>query len=47
MWEPLTRALNTSIGKINSTSGLMVVTAASDWARHGQGGQNMAANSLL
>ena len=46
-WEPLTHALNTSIGKINSSSGLMVVTATSDWARHGQGGQNMAANSLL
>ena len=36
-----------SVSKLDQTSGLMSVTAAADWARGGQGGENCPANMLL
>jgi hypothetical protein len=45
-WAGLTKAVNASVAKITA-SDLMTVTATADWARGGQGGENVAANSLL
>lgn len=45
-YVPYQKAVNCSVGKIGP-KGLMVVDRSADWARRGQGGENIAANSLL
>jgi hypothetical protein len=45
-WPRYVRALEFSLAKVGG-SGLMTVTGTADWARGGQGGQNIAANALL
>jgi hypothetical protein len=39
--------VNASLHKVGAKKGLMVVDQAADWARAGQGGENIAANALL
>jgi hypothetical protein len=46
-WQGYQRGVNASLFKINATSGLMVVDKTADWQRCCQGGENIAANSLL
>jgi hypothetical protein len=45
-WNAIVAALRYSTAKIDPT-GLMSVTAFDDWARGGQGGENLEANALL
>jgi hypothetical protein len=45
-WANYVRAIQFSLGKVGS-DGLMNVTGTADWARSGQGGENIAANALL
>lgn len=45
-WLNYRRALAFSLGEVGS-DGLMNVTGTADWARSGQGGKNIEANSLL
>jgi hypothetical protein len=45
-WANYVRALQYSLAKVGS-DGLMNVTGTADWARGGQGGENIAANALL
>ncbi|MDQ1735149.1 MAG: hypothetical protein QOH56_1400 [Pseudonocardiales bacterium] len=45
-WANYVRALQFSLSKVGS-DGLMNVTGTADWARSGQGGENIEANSLL
>jgi hypothetical protein len=45
-WGNYVRAMNYSLGKVGS-DGLMTVTGTNDWARGGQGGENIEANALL
>ncbi|HWO61787.1 MAG TPA: trehalase family glycosidase [Umezawaea sp.] len=45
-WPAYRRGLDYSLAKIGPT-GLLRVTGTNDWARGGQGGENIAANSLL
>ena len=45
-WANFVRALDYSLGKVGS-DGIMNVTGTNDWARGGQGGENIEANSLL
>ena len=42
IWSGHAKAVGASLAKVNRTSGLMVVDQAADWARGGQGGQNIA-----
>ena len=42
IWSGHAKAVGASLAKVNKTSGLMVVDQAADWARGGQGGQNIA-----
>jgi hypothetical protein len=46
VWENYTRAMRFIIAKIGS-SNLLNVTRTQDWARSGQGGENIQANALL
>ncbi len=45
-WANYVRALRFSLGKVGG-DGLMNVTGTADWARSGQGGENIEANALL
>ncbi|WP_247196609.1 trehalase family glycosidase [Streptomyces sp. GESEQ-35] len=45
-WADYTRGMSFIIGKIGG-NGLLNVTATQDWARSGQGGENISANALL
>lgn len=45
-WADYTRGMAFIIGKIGG-NGLLDVTATEDWARAGQGGENISANALL
>ena len=45
-WPDYVRALDYSLAKVGS-DGLMNVTETADWARGGQGGENIEANALL
>ncbi|TXS35497.1 alpha-L-rhamnosidase [Streptomyces sp. uw30] len=45
-WADYTRGMAFIIGKIGG-NGLLNVTAVQDWARAGQGGENISANALL
>ena len=45
-WANYVRAVQFSLAKVGS-DGLMNVTGTADWARAGQGGENIEANSLL
>lgn len=45
-WSRYTKALDYSLAKVDQ-SGLMNVTGTNDWARAGQGGDNVEANALL
>lgn len=45
-WANYERALAFSLAKVDA-NGLMNVTGTADWARAGQGGENVEANSLL
>jgi hypothetical protein len=47
VWANYVKGVGASLAKVHKLSGLMVVDAAADWARKGQGGSNIAANSLL
>ena len=47
MWVGHARGVEASLAKVNRSSGLMVVDQTADWARGGQGGENIAANALL
>ena len=46
IWPQYLKAVAASTAKVDSSSGLFVVTAGADWARAGQGGKNIAANCL-
>ncbi|MCS7476352.1 alpha-L-rhamnosidase C-terminal domain-containing protein [Umezawaea endophytica] len=46
MWSDYRRGLDYSLAKIGPT-GLLRVTGTNDWARGGQGGENIAANALM
>jgi hypothetical protein len=46
VWSNYTRGMQFIIGKIDSGN-LLNVTATQDWARAGQGGENIEANALL
>jgi hypothetical protein len=46
VWENYTRGMRFIIAKIGG-SGLLNVTRTQDWARSGQGGENIQANALL
>jgi hypothetical protein len=45
-WANYRKAMAFSLGKVDA-DGLLSVTGTADWARGGQGGQNIAANSLF
>jgi hypothetical protein len=45
-WDHFTRAINWSLGSVDS-SGLMFVTSDKDWLRGGMGGHNIEANAIL
>ena len=47
IWPKYLSAVGASQAKVKNINGLMAVTASADWARKGQGGANIAANSLL
>ena len=46
LWDPFQRAVAASTAKVSPTTGLFRVNAVADWQRHGQGGENSAANAL-
>ncbi|MBA2677413.1 MAG: alpha-L-rhamnosidase [Ktedonobacteraceae bacterium] len=46
IWSQYQSGVNYSTGKIDG-NGLMNVTGTNDWARNGQGGENIEANALL
>eukprot|EP01043_Picozoa_sp_COSAG02_P024736 COSAG02_NODE_1362_length_13050_cov_22.164775_8_plen_671_part_00 len=46
IWTGYTKGVMASLRKVSNT-GLMVVDQNADWARQGQGGENIAANALL
>ncbi|MEA5360425.1 hypothetical protein VA596_12840 [Amycolatopsis sp., V23-08] len=46
VWSNYTRGMQFILGKIDSAN-LLNVTATQDWARSGQGGENIEANALL
>ncbi|KAI9101270.1 alpha-L-rhamnosidase A [Phlyctochytrium arcticum] len=46
IWSRYVQGVEFSLGKVGNNN-LMNVTALEDWARVGQGGENIAANSLL
>jgi hypothetical protein len=45
-WAAYRRAVEFALGKVDQ-NGLLYVTGTADWARSGQGGENIAANSLM
>ena len=46
VWDGFVAALAASTAKVSAASGLFGVTAAADWARQDQGGENCPANML-
>ena len=46
IWGNYTRGMSFILGKVDANN-LLYVTATQDWARSGQGGENISANALL
>ena len=47
IWARYRLGMQFSLNKVNGAHGLMNVTGTADWARNGQGGENIAANAML
>jgi hypothetical protein len=47
VWPKYQTAMTFIRNKVNGAHGLLNVTGTADWARHGQGGENIAANAML
>lgn len=47
IWQGYTNGVAASVSQISNSSGLFNVVHPADWARRGQGGENIAANCLL